>query len=147
MIDPRHSTPDLSHLKPMYSTRVSRTARWLVGVALTLNITAAVLRLTDNPDAVDIALSTLTIVFWLLFFYVTLFGRPATRLTPNGPAVRRSGRWRQYLWTHVQDVQVQTRWTEDSLLLLTDGRIARLTGMPPEDAQRLVDALRARPGS
>jgi hypothetical protein len=145
VMDSRHSTPDLSRLKPMYSTRASRTVRWVVGVALTLNTAAAVLRLTDDPSAGDITLSALTIVFWMVFFYVALFGRPATRLTPNGPAVRRSGRWRQYLWTHVQDVQVQTRWTENSLLLLSDGRVARLVGMPPEDAQRLADALRSRP--
>ncbi len=145
VMDPRHSTPDLSRLKPMYFKKSSRTVRWVVGVALALNTAAAVLRLTEDPHAGDSALSTLTIVFWLVFFYVALVGRPATRLTPNGPAVRRSGRWRQYLWTHVQGVQVQTRWTEDSLLLLSDGRVARLVGMPPEDAQRLAEALRARP--
>ena len=148
MSDPGHNgAPDLSNLRPVYSTKPSRTMRWLVGVIVTTNTAAAVLRLTDNPDGWDVAVSILSIVFWFGFSYLILFGQPATRLSANGPAVRRSGRWRHYLWTQVREVQVQTRWTEVSLLVLDDERIVRLVGVPVEDAQRLADALHvwARP--
>ncbi|MGI4895912.1 MAG: hypothetical protein ACRYF3_12445 [Janthinobacterium lividum] len=143
----RDGAPDLSALQPLYSAKTSRAVRWIVGIAVTLNIASAALRLTDNRDGPDIGLSIVSIIIWLAWLYFTLFVQPTTRLGPNGPAVRRAGRWRQYLWTQVREVKVQTRWTDVSLLVLHDGRIARLVGMPVEDAQRLADALDARPTS
>ncbi|MGI4893855.1 MAG: hypothetical protein ACRYF3_01935 [Janthinobacterium lividum] len=143
----RDGAPDLSALRPLYSSKTTRGVRWIVGIAVTLNMLSAALRLTDNPDGPDIGLSIVGSVIWLAWLYFTLFDRPTTRLGPNGPAVRRGGRWRQYLWTQVREVKVQTRWTDVSLLVLHDGRFARLVGMPVEDAQRLADALDARPTS
>lgn len=138
--------PDLTGLKPSYATPVSRTLRWVVVAVFALNLGSGILRLMNEVDAWNVGSLAVMLVFWGAWVVLTIFTPAATRLSADGPAVRRVGRWRRYEWRQVRKVSVQTRWTDVSLLVLEGGREERLMGVPLEDAQRLADALTARGG-
>lgn len=70
---------------------------------------------------------------------------PATILTAEGVRLQNGfPKVRAISWADVQEVQVQSRWQDVSVLVRRDGRSERLTGMPTQDAQRLAEALDAR---
>jgi len=135
---------ELTGLQPRYRVVVRRAHLWVLGVAGGLFLAGLVLRLFDHPSGFGIVLSIVQLGCFVPVLLVNTVHRPTFWLTASGL------RFRRFLttgplvtWEQVRDVQLQGRWQEQSSLVLRDGSLLPLVGMPPDDARRLADAVRA----
>lgn len=141
----RGDAPDLTGLQPRYPWNTGRSVRVLL-VVVGVQAVLAVARLVDDPGVSDVVLSVVQLLIFAVFLGASFVWTPATALTAEGVRLQNGfPRARVIPWAQVDDVQVQARWQDVSLLLLRDGRSERLTGVPADDARRLADALAARP--
>jgi len=135
---------DVTGLRPHYKVAVSRAHLWVFGITGLLVLVGSVLRLLDHPDGLDVVLSIVQLGCFVPLVVVNTVRRPAFYLEASGVKFRRFLKTGPLItWRHVREVQVQGRWQEQSTLILSDGRLLPLTGMPPEDAQHLADAVQA----
>jgi len=133
---------DLTGLQPQYRTAVRRGHLWVFGMAGVLVLSGSVLRLFDRPDGFDVILSIVQLGCFVPLVVVNTVRRPTFYLATSGLRFRRFLKTGPLIsWTQVREVQVQGRWQEQSTLILRDGLLLPLTGMPTNDAQRLADAL------
>lgn len=145
-MDRQHDdAPDLTGLQPRYTWTTRRGARALLFGAISVQAFLAVTRLVGDPDTVDVVLSIIQLLFFVVFLGAYFVWTPSSTLPPEGVRLQNGfPRARVVSWSQVRDVRVQGRWQDVSQLMLADGRRERLIGMPVDDAQRLADALAAR---
>lgn len=138
----RPPSPDLSGLRPTYAVRLHRGLWWLLAVLFAVNLVVAVLRLTDGLDGWTLGLVALQLLGFVAPFAVAWWAPAAVLVRRDGLRFRRIGRTGPLVpWPEVAEIRVQGRWEDTSTVVLRDGRTRPLVAMPPEDAQRLADAL------
>lgn len=134
----------LTGLQPHDEVAVSRAHLRVFGLAGLVVLAGSVLRLPDHPDGFDVVLSIVQLGCFVPVVVVNTVRRPAFSLEDSGVELRRVLTTGPLItWRRVREVQVQGRWQERSTLVHRDGRLLPLAGMPPEDARRLADAVRA----
>jgi len=135
---------DLAGLRPEYKTPVSRAHLWVFGVAGVLVLAGSVLRLFDDPDGFEVLLSIVQLGCFVPLVVINTVRRPTFYLATSGLRFRRFLRTGPLItWDQVREVQVQGRWQEQSTLILHDGLLLPLVGMPTDDAQHLAVAVQA----
>lgn len=137
--------PDLTGLQPRYTWTTRRGVRILLFASISLQAVTAVVRLSSSPDAVDLVLSAVQLLAFVVVLGAYFVWTPGTLLTQDAVTVRKGFPGARAIpWTDVEGVRVQGRWQDVSDLLLRNGRTERLTGVPVEDARLLSEALAAR---
>ncbi|WP_369056600.1 PH domain-containing protein [Kineococcus terrestris] len=146
--DAPDGAPDLTDLQPRYTQQPGRGLQVTLLLLFSLQGVLAVVRLTRDPDTVDVVLSIVQLVLVVLYLGVHFVWTPGTLLSTEGVRVRNGFPGARLTpWDQVREVQVQGRWQDANRLVLQDGRRKRLIGVPAEDARRLADALAARAAS